>query len=194
MTGAPSIRLIVGLGNPGKKYTQTRHNAGFWLVDGLVGRFHGAFRLEQKFSAEVARVNIDGPDTWLSKPITFMNRSGLAVRQIADFYKISADEILVAHDEIDLPPGVARLKRGGGHGGHNGLRDITGHFGKDFWRLRIGVGHPGHKDEVVDYVLGRANKADEIVINDSLEAAMGVMDLIVSGEHEKAMNQLHAGH
>ena len=121
-----------------------------------------------------------------------MNRSGLAVRQIADFYKISADEILVAHDEIDLPPGIARLKRGGGHGGHNGLRDITSHFGKDFWRLRIGVGHPGHKDEVVDYVLGRASKADEIVINESLEAAMGVMGLIVAGEHEKAMNQLHA--
>ena len=192
--GAPAIRLIVGLGNPGEKYTQTRHNAGFWLVDGLASRFHGTFRLEQKFSAEVARVNIDGPDTWLSKPITFMNRSGLAVRQIADFYKITADEILVAHDEIDLPPGTARLKRGGGHGGHNGLRDITRHFGEDFWRLRIGVGHPGHKDEVVDYVLGRASKDDEIVINDSLEAAMSVMDLIVAGKHEKAMNQLHASH
>jgi len=184
--------LIVGLGNPGAKYTQTRHNAGFWFVDGLAGYFDGPFKLEQKFSAEVARVNVIGADAWLSKPVTFMNRSGLAVHQIADFYKIPVDEILVAHDEIDLPPGVARLKRGGGHGGHNGLRDITRHYGKDFWRLRIGVGHPGHKDDVVDYVLGRANKADEVLIDESIEAAVGVAGLVVAGEFEKAMNQLHS--
>jgi len=189
---AQAIRLIVGLGNPGAKYTQTRHNAGFWFVDGLASRFPGQFKLEQKFSAEVARVNVLGSDTWLSKPITFMNRSGLAVRQIADFYKIPSDQILVAHDEIDLPPGVTKFKRGGGHGGHNGLRDITNHFGNDFWRLRIGVGHPGHKDEVVDYVLGRACRADEVLIYDSIEAAVSVSDLVVTGELEKAMNQLHS--
>ena len=186
------IRLIVGLGNPGDKYTQTRHNAGFWFIDALASRYRGLFRLEQKFSAEIARVSISKPDTWLSKPITFMNRSGLAVRQIADFYKISSDEILVAHDEIDLPSGVVRLKRGGGHGGHNGLRDISHHFGKDFWRLRIGVGHPGHKDEVIDYVLGRASKTDEPLILDSIEAAVSVADLIVAGAFEKVMNQLHS--
>ena len=189
---AQAIRLIVGLGNPGAKYTQTRHNAGFWFVDGLASHFQGQFRLEQKFSAEVARVNILGSGAWLSKPITFMNRSGLAVRQIADFYKIPSDQILVAHDEIDLPPGVAKFKRGGGHGGHNGLRDITSHFGKDFWRLRIGVGHPGHKNDVVDYVLGRASKADEVLIYDSIEAAVSVADLVALGELEKAMNQLHS--
>jgi PTH1 family peptidyl-tRNA hydrolase len=188
---AQLIRLIVGLGNPGEKYTQTRHNAGFWFVETLANTFQGQFRPEPKFSADVARISILGQDLWLLKPVTFMNRSGLAVRQIADFYKIPIDETLVAHDEIDLPPGTVRLKRGGGHGGHNGLRDIVNHLGKDFWRLRIGVGHPGHKDEVVDYVLGRASKADECLIDESIEAALAGVDLIVAGEFEKAMNRLH---
>lgn len=187
-----AIRLIVGLGNPGSKYAKTRHNAGFSFVDALANRFQGCFRPEQKFSAEVARVKILQHDLWLLKPLTFMNRSGLAVYQIADFYKIAVDEILVAHDEIDLPSGTARLKRGGGHGGNNGLRDITSHLGKDFWRLRIGVGHPGHKDEVVDYVLGRAGKADEALICSSIEAAIDLVDLIAAGEFEKAMNKLHS--
>jgi len=189
---AQGIRLIVGLGNPGARYAQTRHNAGFWLVDGWARHFQGQFRLAQKFSAEVAKVSILGRDTWLSKPNTFMNRSGLAVRQITDFYKIPSDEILIAHDEIDLPPGTVRLKHGGGHGGHNGLRDITRHFGKEFWRVRIGVGHPGHKDEVVDYVLGRADKTDEVLIHDSIDAVVNAADLIVAGEFEKAMNTLHS--
>jgi PTH1 family peptidyl-tRNA hydrolase len=186
-----SIRLIVGLGNPGEKYTKTRHNAGFWLTDELANQFHGQFRAEQKFSAKVAKIMIGSSEVWLSQPTTFMNRSGVSVHQIANFYKIPAEEILVAHDEIDLPPGTIRLKQGGGHGGHNGLRDITQQIGKTFWRLRIGVGHPGHKDQVVNYVLGHAGKTDEAFIYDNIAAAVNVTSLIVAGKFEKAMNQLH---
>ncbi len=187
----PPVRLIVGLGNPGPKYEQTRHNAGFWFVDALAARYHGTFRDENRFSSQVARVDIADHDVWLLKPQTFMNRSGIAVRQFIDFYKIEPPQTLVAHDEIDLPPGAVRLKFNGGHGGHNGLRDIFRHFGKDFWRLRIGVGHPGHKDEVINAVLGRPSRAEAEQIDQSLRDAESLIEEIVSGQFQKAMNQLH---
>jgi len=186
------IRLIVGLGNPGPKYDQTRHNAGFWFVDRLASRYGGQFRAESKFSGEVCKLRIGSEEVWLLKPMTFMNRSGLAVRQLSAFYKIPLEEILVAHDELDLDPGVVRLKRGGGHGGHNGLRDISSHLGKDFLRLRIGIGHPGHKDQVVDFVLSRASREEQQGIDDAINEAADAAEDIVSGQSQKAMNQLHS--
>jgi len=186
------IKLIVGLGNPGPKYTETRHNAGFWFVEALASQYRGNFLPERKFHGEVARIDIEGNDIWLLKPETFMNRSGLAVSSLASFYKISPQSILVAHDEIDLKAGTARLKSGGGHGGHNGLRDIISHLGtRDFQRLRIGVDHPGNKDMVVDYVLKRPDKKDREAIDDSINDALRVMSKVAAGEWEKAMHQLH---
>lgn len=186
-----AVQLIVGLGNPGPDYETTRHNAGFWFVEHLANRFHGQFRKETKFSGEACKVRIAGEDVWLLKPTTFMNRSGQAVRQISNFYKIPVEAILVAHDELDLDPGTVRLKRGGGHGGHNGLRDLVSHMGKDFARLRIGVGHPGHKDKVVNFVLARAGKQEQQQIDEAIDEAITVIEDIVSGQFQKAMNQLH---
>jgi PTH1 family peptidyl-tRNA hydrolase len=187
-----AVQLIVGLGNPGPDYETTRHNAGFWFVEHLASRFNGQFRKEGKFSGEACKVRIAGNDVWLLKPMTFMNRSGQAVRQISNFYKIPVESILVAHDELDLDPGVVRLKRGGGHGGHNGLRDLVSHMGKDFARLRIGVGHPGHKDKVVNFVLTRAGKQEQQLIDEAIDEAITVIEDIVSGHFQKAMNQLHS--
>lgn len=187
-----SIRLIVGLGNPGPKYDQTRHNAGFWFVDGVARSFHGVFRSDSKFSGELARVAINGQDVWLLKPQTFMNRSGFSVRQVISFYKIAQHQVLIAHDELDLSPGIIRLKKAGGHGGHNGLRDIFSQMGKEFWRLRVGIGHPGHRDDVVDYVLSRVGRTDESLIQQSMDDAQAELPRIVIGEFEKAMNQLHS--
>jgi PTH1 family peptidyl-tRNA hydrolase len=186
------IRLIVGLGNPGPKYSETRHNAGFWFVDELAHQYRGRFLPEKKFHGDVARINLEGNDIWLLKPETFMNRSGLAVVSMAAFYKIAPQNILVAHDEIDLKAGTARLKSGGGHGGHNGLRDIIAHLGsREFQRLRIGVDHPGSKDMVVDYVLKRPDAKDRQAIEDSITDALRVMPRVAAGEWEKAMHQLH---
>jgi len=186
------IKLIVGLGNPGPKYSETRHNAGFWFVEDLANAYRGRFLPEKKFHGEVARINLEGNDIWLLKPETYMNRSGLSVVSLASFYKIVPASILVAHDEIDLKAGIARLKSGGGHGGHNGLRDIISHLGtKDFQRLRIGVDHPGSKDMVVDYVLKRPDSKDRQAIEDSISEALRVMPKIAAGEWEKAMHQLH---
>ena len=186
------IRLIVGLGNPGSKYEATRHNAGFWFVDEIARQQGVLFRSESKFFGEVCRVNFDGNQVWLLKPTTFMNRSGQSVAALAKFYKIPITEILVAHDELDIPVGDARWKKGGGHGGHNGLRDITSHLGKEFWRLRLGVGHPGDKNKVIDYVLSNPSKDDHIEINRAIDAALESVDLIGAGESQKAMNQLHS--
>ena len=158
------LKLIVGLGNPGAEYARTRHNAGFWLVDELARRHGGSFRTESRHQGEVARVKIAGREIWLLKPTTFMNRSGGAVQSLSGFYKIAPGEMLVAHDEIDLPVAALRLKEGGGHGGHNGLRDIIVTLGDAFWRLRIGVGHPGSKPEVVDYVLRRAPAEEDALL------------------------------
>jgi PTH1 family peptidyl-tRNA hydrolase len=186
------IKLIVGLGNPGPDYDQTRHNAGFWFVDLLADRYGGRFRPESKFSGETCKIRVGADEVWLLKPMTFMNRSGQSVRQLSTFYKIPLEEILVVHDELDLDPGMVRLKRGGGHGGHNGLRDITSHLGKEFMRLRIGIGHPGHRDRVVDFVLSRASREDQQAIEDAIQEAAQAIEEIVSGQFQKAMNQLHS--
>jgi PTH1 family peptidyl-tRNA hydrolase len=191
MAGLP-LRIIVGLGNPGPEHQITRHNAGFWFVD-LLARRHGAeFRDYRKYSGETARVTIDGQDLILLKPTTYMNRSGLSVRQISDFYKVVPDDILVAHDELDLPVGSVRLKNGGGHGGHNGLRDTIAHIGENFWRLRLGIGHPGNKAEVIDYVLTRAPRVEEDLILDAVNTAADVVPLILEQGAERAMTKLHS--
>jgi PTH1 family peptidyl-tRNA hydrolase len=191
MAGLP-LRIIVGLGNPGPEHQVTRHNAGFWFVD-LLARRHGAeFRDYRKYSGEAARLNVSGRDLVLLKPTTYMNRSGLAVRQLCDFYKVVADEVLVAHDELDLPVGTVRLKHGGGHGGHNGLRDTIAHIGETFWRLRFGVGHPGNKADVIDYVLTRAPRAEEDLIFDAVNLAADCIPLLIEQGPERAMTKLHS--
>ena len=186
------IELIVGLGNPGSKYAQTRHNAGYWFVE-EIARLKGAqFRSESKFSGEVCKVELEGNEVWLLKPDTFMNRSGLSIKQLASFYKIPTENILVAHDELDLEPGITRLKTSGGHGGHNGLRDTIAHMGKDFHRLRIAIGHPGHRDQVSDYVLHRASQDEQISIDNSIDDALKVLPLLAEGSWEKAVHLLHS--
>lgn len=187
------IRCIVGLGNPGPRYETTRHNAGFWFVDELARRSGGVFRPEAKFYGETCRVTLDGHDCLLLKPSTFMNRSGQSVSALAKFYKANPAEILVVHDELDMEPGVARLKMGGGHGGHNGLRDIAAALGsKEFLRLRVGIGHPGQRDAVVDYVLARPSKSDRERIDEALARAERVVPEVLAGSLQKAMNLLHS--
>ena len=185
------LKLIVGLGNPGAEYARTRHNAGFWLVDELARRHGGNFRNESRHQGEVARVKIAGRELWLLKPTTFMNRSGGAVQSLSGFYKIAPGEMLVAHDEIDLPVAALRLKEGGGHGGHNGLRDIIATLGDAFWRLRIGVGHPGSKPEVVDYVLRRAPADEDALLQQAVIAAADIIPVVIEQGAQKAMNRLH---
>lgn len=187
------ISLIAGLGNPGTQYDQTRHNAGFWFVNEIARLYGGQFCLESKFNAEVCKLTVEGKAVWLMKPQTFMNRSGQPVRALAHFYKIPPEQILIAHDELDLEPGIARLKTGGGHGGHNGLRDLISQLGmKEFHRLRIGIGHPGHRDQVSDYVLGRPGKDDQIAIERAIDDATRVLPELMSGDWEKAMHKLHS--
>jgi len=185
------LKVIVGLGNPGSKYTETRHNAGFWFIEEVARKYGATFRPDKKFHGEVAKVTVEGKDIWLLKPDTFMNRSGLAAQSLMSFYRITAEQLLVAHDEIDLPPGTAKIKSGGGHGGHNGLRDIISQLAsKEFYRLRIGVGHPGSKDQVVDYVLHRASQDDQISIDRDIDDAVAVMPDLASGALEQAMQKL----
>ena len=187
-----TIKLMVGLGNPGPEHSGTRHNAGFWFIDVLAAKFSLKFRPESKFQSEICRIDTQGYDCWLCKPMTFMNGSGHAVSAIANFYKIPIEEILVIHDEIDLEAGIVRLKQGGGHGGHNGLRDIieqTG--GSDFKRLRIGVSHPGSREYVTPHVLSRQDEDDHRMIMDAINRSMDVVPQILSGELEKAMAKLH---
>ena len=191
MPSAP-IRLIVGLGNPGAEYEQTRHNAGFWLVDQLA---RGDLRKESRFNALAAKTRIAGHEVWLLKPQTFMNRSGQSVGAIARFYKINPDEILVAHDELDLAPGVAKLKKGGSSGGHNGLKDISSVLGtQDYWRLRIGIGHPRElnlQQPVVDFVLHRPRAEEQSQIDRAIDKSLDVIPLLCEGRHEQAMLELH---
>ncbi|MGD8558934.1 MAG: aminoacyl-tRNA hydrolase [Gammaproteobacteria bacterium] len=188
-----NIELIAGLGNPGARYEDTRHNVGFWFVDRLAQSQGCILRHDNKFHGESGKVTISGQSVWLLKPMTYMNHSGQAVSALAKYYKIAVDNILVLHDELDLPPGTLRLKKGGGHGGHNGLRDIIAHFAnKEFMRLRIGIGHPGSSREVTNYVLGSPSRDDETLINDAMEQAMAVLPQIVDGEFQKAMNHLHS--
>jgi PTH1 family peptidyl-tRNA hydrolase len=186
-----SVQLIVGLGNPGAQYEQTRHNAGFWFVEEVARQYGAVFRPESKFSGEVARIQVGGRDCWLLKPGTFMNRSGQAIQAIANFYKISPQSILVVHDELDLPAGVAKLKVGGGHGGHNGLRDTIAKIGAEFARLRLGIGHPGHRDQVVDYVLKAPSKIDRQKLDDAIYEASRIVPDLLQGDFAKAMQQLH---
>lgn len=189
---SPRIELVVGLGNPGARYEATRHNAGFWLVDRLAADARVALRAEARFRADVGKLSLAGQDVWLVKPTGFMNCSGASVGAMARFYKIPIGNILVAHDELDLPPGTVRLKRDGGHGGHNGLRDIIDHLGgNDFVRLRIGIGHPGRADLVTDYVLGPPSAGDRSGIDDAIAAALPLMPLLLGGELQKAMHRLH---
>jgi len=186
-----AIKLIIGLGNPGDNYSKTRHNAGFWFIDALAQKYGTSFKTESKFSGEVAKANIEGQSVWLLKPTTFMNRSGLAAHQLSSFYKIKPQEVLVAYDELDLPVGTVRLKKAGGHGGHNGLRDLHAQITKEYWRLRFGIGHPGDRNKVADYVLSRPSQGDEIEINNAIDRALDVVDKIMTGDTQKAMNILH---
>lgn len=186
------LRLIVGLGNPGPEHAQTRHNAGFRFVDALADAAGARWNLDSKLFGEVARVDIAGQPVWLLKPATFMNLSGKSITAALRFWKIEPEQMLVAHDELDLAPGIARLKFDGGHGGQNGLRDtirLLGH-GK-FHRLRVGIGHPGHKDKVVPWVLGRARGEDDALIGRAIEDAIAVLPLAVSGNFNEATKRLN---
>ncbi len=188
-----SIRLIVGLGNPGSQYEQSRHNAGAWFVKALVNRYQLTLKPEKKFSGSIAKLRLSSGDIYLLIPGTFMNLSGQAVQALASYYKINPEEILVAHDELDFDPGTIRLKQDGGHGGHNGLRDIINKLGgnKNFFRLRIGIGHPGDKNQVHNYVLGRPSVSARQAIDDSIAEAERVIETIISGDMAKAMSELH---
>ena len=187
------IRLIVGLGNPGGKYEDTRHNAGFWFVDRLARDYGGVFSAETKFFGASCRIRQGMVETWLLKPMTFMNRSGQSVSSFAKYFRIDPGQILVAHDELDLPPGTVRLKQGGGHAGHNGLRDIISALDTPaFWRLRIGIDHPGDSRDVVDYVLGRPSRADAEEIVQGLERASDLLPLLLSGDFQRVMHRLHS--
>jgi len=186
------IALIAGLGNPGPEYAETRHNAGFRFLDALLAQGGLTLRSEGRFSGRVARISIGGSEVWLLAPDTFMNHSGDSVGRFAHFYKIPVEAILVAHDELDLQPGVVRRKDGGGGGGHNGLKDITEKLGGgQYARLRIGIGHPGHASQVSSYVLKRAPSAEQDLIDDSISRARQYVEEIVQGHFQKVMNALH---
>ncbi|MGH8179538.1 MAG: aminoacyl-tRNA hydrolase [Steroidobacteraceae bacterium] len=190
MAGLP-LTLIVGLGNPGPTYARTRHNAGFELIDELARRTGSNLRHEARHQGELARASIAGTDVWLLKPMTYMNLSGQAVRSVAGFYRVAPQSILVAHDELDFEPGVVRLKEGGGAGGHNGLRDLIAQLDDGFWRLRIGIGHPGDRDAVLDYVLGRPPAAEAELIREAVLAAADAVPVMLTDGAQKAMNRLH---
>ena len=186
------LRMIVGLGNPGAEHLRTRHNAGFWLVDSLALQEQVRFGIESKLHAETARLSYHGDPLLLLKPITYMNKSGIAIASALRYYKIEPEEMLIVHDELDLPAGSARLKFDGGHGGQNGMRDIVAHLGHGrFHRLRIGIGHPGHKDRVTSWVLGRPSARDEQAILVAIGNALDVLPLAVSGDFNEAMKRLH---
>ena len=184
---------MVGLGNPGPEYEATNHNAGFWWIDAVAREWKASLSPERSYFGLVARVNRpDGP-LWLLEPQTYMNLSGKSVAALARFFKIEPQEILVAHDELDLMPGQAKFKRGGGHAGHNGLRDIHVQLGTaDYWRLRLGIGHPGVKAEVIDYVLRKPKPEARVAIEDTIAKTMTVLDLIAAGEMERATMKLNA--
>ncbi|ATN00411.1 MULTISPECIES: aminoacyl-tRNA hydrolase [Proteus] len=188
------IKLIVGLANPGADYAQTRHNAGAWYVDLLAQRHQQSLKEESKFFGYTARINLNGNDVRLLVPTTFMNLSGKAVQAMANFYRIELDEILVAHDELDLPPGVVKMKLGGGNGGHNGLKDIQSKFANNpnFYRLRIGIGHPGDKNKVVGFVLGKPPMSEQKLIDDAIDEALSCTDILMRDGYEKAINRLHS--
>ncbi len=185
------LTAIAGLGNPEERHARTLHNAGFWFVDELARRASAQFRYEKRFDADVCRIDLSGSEIWLIKPQSYMNLSGGPLRGVLDYYRLAVSDLLVAHDEIDLEPGTVRLKQGGGHGGHNGLRDVIKHTGSDFMRLRIGVGHPGHKDLVTDYVLKRASADVARAMLQNIDEAADVMPILVEEGIGKAMTRLH---
>jgi len=183
---------VVGLGNPGPEYAATRHNAGFWFVDELARRHDGRLKAERRYGGDAGRITVAGCDVWLLKPMSYMNRSGTPIRALCEYLQIPASEVLVAHDDLDLPPGTVRLKRGGGAGGHNGLKDTITHLGEDFWRLRFGIGRPEHRDEVIGYVLRRASAADEEQVLGSIEAAADEFPRLLAEGAGRVMNRLHS--
>lgn len=186
------VDIIVGLGNPGSEYANTRHNAGFWFVEEVARKFGGNFKPEKKFQGEVARSTIHGQQVWLLKPDTFMNLSGQSLLSLMQFYKIKLANVLVVHDDLDLEVGDVRLKEAGGHGGHNGLRDIISRCGGNgFQRIRLGIGHPGNQSKVTGHVLKKASTDDQISIENAIDKAISVLDLIVNGDTAKAMQTLH---
>ncbi|HBX36821.1 MAG TPA: aminoacyl-tRNA hydrolase [Pseudohongiella sp.] len=189
-----TLKLIVGLGNPGPQYRYNRHNVGVWFLDEICRRYHGELRPEARFHGNVARVTIEGHDVRLLFPTTFMNRSGLSVASLCHYFDIEPQHMLVAYDEIDFPVGTTRLKSGGGHGGHNGMRDIISALGgaNDFKRLRIGVGHPGDKNKVANYVLSDPGKDDTIQIEHDIDQALKVLPQLVNGQWNQAMQTLHS--
>jgi PTH1 family peptidyl-tRNA hydrolase len=187
------IRLIAGLGNPGSEYSATRHNAGFWLVDELADRLKATLVPERSYFGRVARVNVGGRPLWLLEPTTFMNHSGKSVAALARFFKFEPDEILVAHDELDLMPGQVKLKLGGSHAGHNGLKDIHAQLGNaDYWRLRIGIGHPGVKAQVIDYVLKRPSAEHRVEIDKAIEQSLSGLEPLLDGDTERATMKINA--
>ena len=187
-----ALKLVVGLGNPGAEHEGTRHNAGFWFVDELARRHELRLRPERRYNAEAGRGEIAGQSLWFLKPMGYMNRSGQPVRAFCDYLQLPSEQVLVVHDELDLPPGVARLKKGGGAGGHNGMKDLIAHLGEDFWRLRLGIGHPGHRDQVIGYVLERPSAVDERLIREAIELAVAEFPRLLTDGAEKMMNRLHA--
>lgn len=189
-----AIQLIVGLGNPGPEYEQTRHNAGALFVERIASAQRISLTVDKKYFGLTAKFSHQGNDVRLLIPTTYMNRSGQSVAALANFFRIKPEAILVAHDELDLPPGVAKLKRGGGHGGHNGLRDIIAQLGNqnDFHRLRLGIGHPGDAKLVSNFVLGRAPRAEQEKLDASIDLALGVLPDVLAGDFAKAMRELHS--
>ena len=185
------IKLIVGLGNPGSQYVATRHNAGFWFIDSVANMFQVKMSLESKFFGYIGKFNYQGQDIFIFKPETFMNLSGKAVLAVANFYKITPNQILAVHDELDFMPGTVKLKFAGGNGGHNGLRDIERVLGRDYWRLRLGIGHPGDKNMVHDYVLKKPNIGDKNAIEESIGRGKDILPLILVGNFSQALKILH---
>jgi aminoacyl-tRNA hydrolase len=187
------IKMIVGLGNPGSEYEQTRHNAGFWFIDELAWQYKATLKEEKKFFGSVARISISGSDLWLLKPSTFMNRSGQAVAALVQFYKIKPEEILVVHDELDIPCGRIKFKLGGGNGGHNGLKDIQARLGTpDFYRLRLGIDHPGDRNLVVGYVLNKPSPEHRQQIDEAINKSLKAVPMLLAGEWEEAVRFLHS--
>ncbi len=186
-----TLSVVAGLGNPEDRYADTLHNAGFWCVDEIARRSGATFAYEKRFDAHVCKASMHGRNVWLLKPQSYMNNSGQPVRAFLDYYRLSVHELLVVHDEIDLPPGTVRLKDGGGHGGHNGLRDIIKHCGNGFMRLRVGVGHPGEKEKVTGYVLKRADANTSGVLQRSVDEAADIVPVILDKGLNEAMKELH---
>ncbi|MBK9351034.1 MAG: aminoacyl-tRNA hydrolase [Sulfuritalea sp.] len=187
-----SLRLIVGLGNPGSEYAETRHNAGFWFCERLARELGTSFARESRYHGFVAKARVAGADLWLLMPQTFMNRSGQAVQALAHFYRIEPGEMLVVHDELDIPPGQLRLKYGGGLGGHNGLKDITGHLGtQDYWRLRVGIGHPGDRNDVINYVLKPPRREEREEIDAALDRALLAWPTLAKAEFNAATQKIN---